>query len=196
MAALIFIIFAAMGAAAWSQGNPVMRFGAWPALLGAAGSLSSDEADWLVRGLVVVGVILGILVALKVLRTPPAKIPLETRTVVTFVEEPEFRDFEKYVHANNHLFANELNAMKLSAEERRTEAAEQQAAVMKELRELGDKMDGKRSVSVAQLHQQLKAAELKIVRVESDASTHTQQLASIDTKLTNILQLLPRKGSA
>ena len=156
--------------------------------------LSVEEGAWLLKGLVVVAFVLGILVALKKLREPAARVPLEVRSSVSFVEEPVFKEFTDYVHQRNHDFAKQMQHLELAAEERRVEAAEQSSALIRELQALGEKLDNKRSASVGNLHEQLKGAELKLERVSKEAEVHTQQLVAVDQKLTNILQRLPRSA--
>jgi len=44
------------------------------------------------------------------------------------------------------------------------------------------------------LHTDMKASDKVLAAVQQQCTTHTQQLAAVDQKLTNILQRLPRRG--
>lgn len=203
----LFTFAATVGASAAESGrtSPAMSGRAWPAsslpaavLIGSQTlaetppSLTQGEGAWLLQGLGVIAFVLGILVLLKKLREPALRVPLGVRAEVDFVEEPRFEQFEEYVHKNNHDFRKQLQHLSLSAEERRTEAAEQSKVLMEKVTEIAEKLDGKRSVSVGNLHEKLRDTDTKLAAVAKEAEVHTQQLVQMDVKLTNILRVMPR----
>lgn len=211
LAVFVFIFIAASACAAGVEGpgasgrvRPVLAVPQLP-----------DPSSWSAMGwvlaalaglVVMVGSLAGVvLTVLNVIdrirgkRTEPQEIkqPVVVRADVSFVPENDFKKFEAYVHEKNHDLAGQIQHLELAAEERRTEAAEQQSELMEKLQALSTQLDGRRSVSVANLHDQLKSAELKLASVETKAETLTQQcaaqFATIDQKLTNILREMPRR---
>lgn len=178
-----------LGAPGWAR--PVHPFLAE----GEVTTLSKKQGDWILRGLECAAFLLGIAWLVKELRRPAPKIPLEVRGPVTFVPDHEFKEFAEYVHDRNHKFAGELTALSLKAEERRLEQAEQTATIMAALAELGEKLDGKRSATAADLYGQLKAAERQIERATTNDEAHNQRLIELDRKVTTILERLPRRNS-
>jgi DNA anti-recombination protein RmuC len=158
---------------------------AWPAFLGAG--FSPAEADWLVHGLVVIASILGILVALKVLRQPPAKMPFETRAVVAYVEEPKFATFEKYVHERNHALSTQLQHLELAAEERRTEAADQ-------LSTLRVQIDERINDAIKASNQSASKIYTRIEQLAENVATQRGSKESTDQQLGEIRRLLIERG--
>ena len=197
---LSYFLAAATGLpAARVQGErPVIAGQRWPATarLAQVSGLTTEEGKWLFTGLGTVAFGLGIAVAIKKLREQPHQVPLEVKSVVSVVEEPVFQKFVEYVHTRNHDFATQINHLELAAEERRLDAAEQSAALLRALQELGEKLDGKRSASIANLHQQLKSTDIKVAAVAQSTDTHTQQLHIMDQKLTNLIERMGGRGRA
>ena len=140
--------------------------------------LTLKELEWLGSGSVVLVVALTITSLIKAVRDKGrvhatlGGQPIEVRTAVEYVPAPRFANFEKYVRRRDREIAEELHEMRLKAEERRAEAAEQSAALLEQIQERLEahwkELNHERSANAAQLHQRIEATNLQM-RQEMDA---------------------------
>ena len=140
--------------------------------------LTLKELEWLGSGSVVLVVALTITSLIKAVRDKGrvhatlGGQPIEVRTAVEYVPAPRFANFEKYVRRRDREIAEGLHEMRLKAEERRAEAAEQSAALLEQIQERLEahwkELNHERSANAAQLHQRIEATTLQM-RQEMDA---------------------------
>ncbi len=97
----------------------------------------------------------------------PVPSPLIIRAEVDYLPIPEFKEHQEYVHEEFHRIRNILGDQNLLIECRREEN-------MAQIQKLADTIKGdflaveaRRSVGVANLHGQLKGAEIKLAAVDS-----------------------------
>lgn len=169
-------------------------------MLTALLALSTPEAEWLISGLAVMGLLVGIAVGVKKLREKRSdsialtNTPIEIRSVAEYVPMTRFTKLEEYIHTRNHEIGGHLQHLTVSAEERRTEAAQNQMEILRHIAEIGEKLDTKRSVSVGNLHEQLKGAEIRLSGIEGEVRALVRIVDSDSGKIDRILERLPRRA--
>ncbi|GEM_PF-5957060 len=129
--------------------------------------------------------------------------PLVVRAEVEYVKQPDFKDFEDYVHDAHHKLRNELQAIQSSADHRDQALAaleERSQGLSTQITTLSSRMDTgflesakKNSQAVGTLHGQLKTAEIKLAAVEADGKTNAHKLDQIDAKLDRLIERAGRK---
>lgn len=161
------------------------------------GIIEQKELLW---GLVVLaGTLMGLALGWKQLREKPPEDPhpmpqpLTVRAEVEFVPIPQFDEFVKYVHQNNHEIANQLQNQNLVIEERRQETADQFEKIGDDLRKQITSMDNRRSVSAGTLHTQLKSTEIKLAAVEADVKSTQRGVDRLENKMDNLVDRVADK---
>lgn len=168
-----------------------------------ATSLSPEEANWLIVGLVVLGVLIGLAVGITSLmlnvrklrhgesdttKTIVSNVPLEVRGVIEYVKEPDFKEFVGYVHKRNHELATHIQTIEHLAEERRMDAAKTAKELTEQIHESSEKVHGKLEMAVKELRSDTKASDSKLNELAGVVGLHTRSLDQIDNKLTTLLQ--------